>query len=140
MNSPSQTNDEKLQSKRHRSVITPTMENIQIFNQNDIISNKQNENKLKKKIKLRSNSLFAYQEYDKYTSLFGINNIQYTSSSNNSSYIENSEIEDEFSDNYQNQKNNYNIKNLVINLKNSFLNQTYLEQYYKNMYFYLYFH
>jgi hypothetical protein len=49
MNSPSQTNDEKLQSKRHRSVITPTMENIQIFNQNDIISNKQNENKLKKK-------------------------------------------------------------------------------------------
>ena len=105
MNSPSQSNEEILQSKRHKSVITPTMENIQIFNQKDIISNTQN-NTPKKKIKLRSNSLFAYQEYDKYTSLFGINNIQYTSSSNNSSYIDNSEIEDEFSDNnYQNQNN-----------------------------------
>ena len=103
MNS-SEISEEKGKSKRHKSVINPSMEEIQIFESGDIITN--NNNFPLKKIKLRSNSLFAYQEYDKYTSLFGINNIQYTSSSNNSSYIENSEIEDEFSDNYQNQNNN----------------------------------
>ena len=52
MNSPSQSNEEILQSKRHKSVITPTMENIQIFNQKDIISNTQN-NTPKKKNKIK---------------------------------------------------------------------------------------
>jgi hypothetical protein len=100
MNSSQENKNEKeiIQSKRHKSVITPSMNDIQLFESNDIISN--NQNQPSKKIKLRSNSLFAYQEFDKYISLFGINNnIQYTSSSNNSSDIDNSEEDDEFSDN-----------------------------------------
>ena len=104
MNS-SQETEEKLESKRHKSVINPSVEEIQIFKSGDIITN--NKNFPLKKIKLRSNSLFAYQEYDKYTSLFGINNIQNTSSSNNSSFNGDSEEEDEFSDNFpQNNLNN----------------------------------
>ena len=95
--------NEIIQSKRHKSVLNPTMQEIQIL-ESDIISNyHSNENTpSKKKIKLRSNSLFAYQEFDKYTSLFG-KNIQVTSSSNNSSFINNSEEDDEFSDNFQTQ-------------------------------------
>ena len=102
MNS-SEISEEKGKSKRHKSVINPSMEEIQIFESGDIITN--NNNFPLKKIKLRSNSLFAYQEFDKYTSLFGINNIEKTSSSNNSSFNNNSEEEDEYSDNFpQNNK------------------------------------
>ena len=102
MNS-SKISEEKGKSKRHKSVINPSMEEIQIFESGDIITN--NNNFPLKKIKLRSNSLFAYQEFDKYTSLFGINNIEKTSSSNNSSFNNNSEEEDEYSDNFpQNNK------------------------------------
>ena len=72
MNSSQENKNEKeiIQSKRHKSVITPSMNDIQLFESNDIISN--NQNQPSKKIKLRSNSLFAYQEFDKYISLFGI--------------------------------------------------------------------
>ncbi len=139
MNS-SEISEEKGKSKRHKSVINPSMEEIQIFESGDIITN--NNNIPLKKIKLRSNSLFAYQEFDKYTSLFGINNIEKTSSSNNSSFNNNSEEEDEYSDNFpQNNKkrsvgnifypssnligfNNYNSNQSLENNINNNLNNT----------------
>ena len=70
------------ESKRHKSTINPSMENIQMLEPN-IISNNQN-NPFLNTIKLRSNSLFTYQEFDKFTSLFGNQNFENTPSYNSS--------------------------------------------------------
>ena len=70
------------ESKRHKSTINPSMENIQMLEPN-IISNNQN-NLFSNTIKLRSNSLFTYQEFDKFTSLFGNQNFENTPSYNSS--------------------------------------------------------
>ena len=70
------------ESKRHKSTINPSMENIQMLEPN-ILSNNQN-NLFSNTIKLRSNSLFTYQEFDKFTSLFGNQNFENTPSYNSS--------------------------------------------------------
>ena len=82
------------QSKRHKSVLNPSLEDILQFEDlNNLSLNK---------IKLRSNSLFAFQEFDKYTSLFENNNIENTSSYNTS--ISNSSYEEEIIQNSKNKK------------------------------------
>ena len=121
------------QSKRHRSVINPSMENFQIL-ESDIISNNPNNLSLNK-IKLRSNSLFAFQEFDKFTSLF--ENYNYENASTYNSSFSNSSIEeDNFSQNskgkkqsrnlfFQNQFLGFNVfqENSINNNKTNNLNQ-----------------
>ena len=82
MNSAENLEKEIKESKRHKSTINPSMENIQMLEPN-IISNNQN-NLFSNTIKLRSNSLFTYQEFDKFTSLFGNQNFENTPSYNSS--------------------------------------------------------
>ena len=104
MNSLNEYQEELNQSRRHRSVINPSMENIQILESN-IISNNQN-NILLNKMKLRSNSLFAYQEFDNYyTSFFEKYNLEKTLSSTYNSSFSNSLIEEvNFSQNSKKEK------------------------------------
>ena len=82
MNSAENLEKQIKESKRHKSAINPPMENIQMLEPN-IISNNQN-NLFSNTIKLRSNSLFTYQEFDKFTSLFGNQNFENTPSYNSS--------------------------------------------------------
>ena len=124
------------QSKRHKSVLNPSLEDIlQLEDLNNISLNK---------IKLRSNSLFAFQEFDKFTSLFENNKIENTSSYNTS--ISNSSYEEEIIQNSKNKKvkniyypsNNIlgfnvfnenktlNNNNLSNNVNNNYSNNNYL--------------
>ncbi len=82
MNSAENLENEIKESKRHKSAINPPMENIQMLEPN-IIPNNQN-NPFSNMIKLRSNSLFTYQEFDKFTSLFGNQSFENTPSYNSS--------------------------------------------------------
>ncbi len=116
------------QSKRHKSVLTPSLEDIEILRLEELNNISLN------KIKLRSNSLFAFQEFDKFTSLFENHNLENISSYNTS--LSNSSYEEE---NFQNSKNKkvqnifypnnnivgFNIFNENNNLKNNNINNNY---------------
>ena len=119
------------QSKRHKSVLNPSLEDIELLQLEDLNNISLN------KIKLRSNSLFAFQEFDKFTSLFENNKIENTSSYNTS--LSNSTYEDENSQNSKNKKvknifypNNNNLLGFNVINENNNLNNNNVNNNYSN--------
>ena len=119
------------QSKRHKSVLNPSLEDIELLQLEDLNNISLN------KIKLRSNSLFAFQEFDKFTSLFENNKIENTSSYNTS--LSNSTYEEENSQNSKNKKvknifypNNNNILGFNVINENNNLNNNNVNNNYSN--------